>query len=152
MILGEKCQTFSSLVYRSSNNRLYYLHGGESLPNGLNLYTFNESSENALTSIPSGYIIVERKNSESIPALVSIKHTREKNTCQWEEILDLAEQSDTQFYLSNIGDPQWNEARKSAIVKMIGELENISKIVTCAECQKEIKWQIELQRDGTSHV
>jgi hypothetical protein len=32
---------------------------------------------------------------------------------------------------------------------MIAQLENIRTIVTCSECQKEIEWQIELQRGGT---
>jgi len=139
---------FKSFVYRSSNNRLYYLHGGQNLAHGLKLYTFSEDSDGALKSIPSGYVIVERKNSENVPTLVSSKHTRESNNCKWEGILDLAERCDTQFYLSEIGDPQWNERRKSVIVKMIGELENIGTIVTCSECQKETKWQIELQRGG----
>lgn len=140
---------FKPFVYRSSSNRLYYLHGGENLANGLKLYTFSEHSENALNSIPSGYVIVERENSENVPALVSIKHTREQNNCKWEEILDLAEKCDTQFYLSEIGNPQWNERRKSDIVKMIVELENLRTIVSCPECQKEIEWQIELQRGET---
>ena len=140
---------FKPFVYKSSSNRLYYLHGGQDFAHGLKLYTFSEHSNNALNSIPSGYVIVERKNNENVPALVSIKHTREPNHCKWEEILDLAEQCDTQFYLSEIGNPQWNERRKSALVEMVAELENIRTIVTCSECQKEIKWQIELQRDGT---
>ena len=139
---------FKPYVYKSSNNRLYYLHGGENLANGLKLYTFSENGENALNTIPSGYAIVEREKSENVPALVSIKHTREHDNCKWEEILNLAEQSDTQFYLSEIGDPQWNERRKSDIVKMIAELENLRTIVTCTECQKEIDWQIDLQIGG----
>ena len=139
---------FKPFVYKSSNNRLYYLHGGENLANGLKLYIFSENSENALNTIPSGYAIVEREKSENVPALVSIKHIREHDNCKWEEILNLAEQSDTQFYLSEIGDPQWNERRKSDIVKMIAELENLRTIVTCSECQKEIDWQIDLQIGG----
>ena len=136
-------------VYKSSNNRLYYLHGGQNLAYGLRLYTFSEHSDKALNSMPSGYVIIERESSENIPALVSMQHTRERNTCDWEEILTLAERCDTQFYLSEIGDPQGNERRKSDIVKMVAELENLAKIVTCSECQKEIKWQLELQRGGT---
>ena len=139
---------FKPFVYRSSNNRLYYLHGGEDLGNGLKIYTFSEHSENALNSIPSGYVIMEREKSENLPALVSMIHTQEDNNCKWEEILDLAEKCDTQFYLSEIGDSQWNERRKSDIVKMIAELETIRTIVTCSECQKEIEWQLELQRGG----
>lgn len=140
---------FKPFVYRSSNSRLYYLHGGETLANGLRMYSFSESVDSALNALPSGYTIVERERNENVPALVSIKHTRQPHHCQWETILDLAEACDTQFYLSEIGDPQWNEGRKSNIVKMIDGLENLRTIVTCPECQKEIEWQIELQKGAT---
>ena len=135
-------------VYVSSHGRQYYLHGGQELPYGLRLYSVSMDDTGALTSIPSGYTILERENSEHIPALVSKKHTQNFPNCQWERLLDLAENCNTAFYLSAISSPDVRKRKESLIEKAIAEIEEIGKIVTCSECQKEIKWQVQLQKDG----
>ena len=137
-----------SFIYVSSRGRQYYLHGGQELPYGLRLYSISMDDTGALTSIPSGYIILERENSENIPAFVSKKHTRNFPNCHWERLLDLAENCDTAFYLSAISSSDVRKRKESLIAKAIAEIEEIGKIATCSECQKEIKWQVQLQKDG----
>jgi hypothetical protein len=82
-----------------------------------------------------------------------VEHTNDPIGCHQQEIQDIAESADNEFYMSAPG-PQNGINRERAkrgrnrIVQYISDLEKLRQTVTCPACQQEIDRQIKLQRDG----
>ena len=86
-----------------------------------------------------------------------IEHTNDPIGCHREQIQDIAESADNEYYMS-AGGPRLGINRerakrgRSRIVQYISDLEKLRETATCPACQREIERQIELQRNGVLEI
>jgi hypothetical protein len=86
-----------------------------------------------------------------------VEHTNNPVGCRREEIQEIAESADHEYYMSAPG-PQNGVRRERAkrgrerIEKYIDDLKKLRVTVLCGACQSEIERQLELQRKGLREI
>ena len=88
--------------------------------------------------------------------LVTAEHTNDPTSCRREEIQEMAEDADHEYYMSAGGPQLGHQDRaqrgRDRIVHYVEALEKLRKVVTCPACQQEVERQIELQRKGLREI
>ncbi len=85
-----------------------------------------------------------------------MQHTNIPLECQYQLIQELAEQCDTEYYMSALGPPQGNSERarrgRTRILENIDRLKSLEMVVKCPACNTEIVKQIQLQTEGLREI
>lgn len=84
------------------------------------------------------------------------EHTGISGECAREEIQELVEEADSEYYASSLGPPEGTKERAKKglirIQKIVREMKKMRHRLECPACHQEIERQIDVQNQGIDEI